>query len=118
MESAHRNLIRGIALCLGLVTLLLFFPASKFEFLNYDDDLHVTNNPAVMQGFSRAGIVWAFTESAEIFWHPVTWISHMLDVTLFGVNPSGHHLMNVSLHLLATVILFYALTTMTGRAWP
>jgi tetratricopeptide (TPR) repeat protein len=118
MQPAQRNMTHAIALCLGLITLLLFLPVNQFEFVNYDDDLHVTNNPAVLQGLTWEGIVWAFTGSAEIFWHPVTWLSHMLDVTLFGLNPAGHHLMSVIIHLLAAIVLFYALLELTERAWP
>lgn len=118
MQTDNQNVTRGIALFLGLVTLLLFLPLAQFDFVNYDDELHVTRNDTVKEGLTAKGLIWAFTGSADIFWHPVTWMSHMLDVTLFGLNPSGHHIMSLLIHLAATMILFYALLEMTARPWP
>ncbi|HEY1174280.1 MAG TPA: tetratricopeptide repeat protein [Verrucomicrobiae bacterium] len=118
MQPNNQNVTRGIALFLGLITLLLFLPLGKFDFVNYDDDLHVTQNEIVKEGLTVKGLVWAFTGSSDIFWHPITWMSHMLDVSLFGLNPSGHHIMSLLIHLAAAMILFYALLEMTDRPWP
>ena len=92
---------------------------SGFGFVNYDDPPYVTENPPVARGLSAAGLHWAFTTGHTGMWHPVTWLSHQLDVSLFGMNPAGHHLMNVLLHALNVVLLFAFLrgaTRETGRS--
>jgi tetratricopeptide (TPR) repeat protein len=109
---------RLIALLLAFITLATFLPATRFAFVNYDDNDYVTANPPVRQGLTWAGVQWAFTTYHANNWHPLTWLSHMADCTLFGLNPGGHHLVNVLLHTANTVLLFALLFRLTGKMWP
>jgi tetratricopeptide (TPR) repeat protein len=109
---------RLLALLLAFITLAAFLPATRFAFVNYDDNDYVTANPPVQQGLTWAGVKWAFTTYHASNWHPLTWISHMLDCTLFGLNPGGHHLVNVLFHTANTVLLFGLLLRLTGALWP
>lgn len=110
----------GGTVALFALTLLLYAPVGRFEFVNYDDPEYVTENTHLNQGFSWSGIVWAFTKSHSANWHPLTWLSHMLDCQLWGVQPGPHHWHNVVLHALNAVLLFGWLrqaTGATGRSW-
>lgn len=115
-------LIVSVALLAG--TLAVFWPVRHYEFINYDDDRYVSENPHVRQGLTREGVQWAL--SADLladspnadYWIPVTFLSHVLTVQLFGLNPAAHHLVNVGLHGLNTVLLFLLLRRMTGAQWP
>ena len=86
-------------------------------FINLDDNEYVSENPFVRNGLTLAGVRWAFTTFHSSNWHPVTWLSHLLDVTLFGLDPWWHHATNVAIHALTTVLLFRALRLMTGAPW-
>jgi Tfp pilus assembly protein PilF len=103
-----------IALLLFGGTLLLYVPALNNAFVNYDDPAYVTGNAHVLQGLSWNNIAWAFSTTVEANWHPLTWISHMTDVALFGTNPRGHHLTSILLHALNVVLLFLLLQRTTG----
>jgi len=105
-------------LLLGLGTLLLFAPARTFQFVNFDDDVFVHDNEHVREGFTRAGVRWAFLAADIDYWRPLSWLSHMADVELFGLEPGGHHVTSVLLHALNAVVLFLALRALTGRLWP
>lgn len=107
------RLARGLALLLAVGTLLVYWPARQFEFTNYDDEDYVYRNPTVMKGLTPEGLRWAFTTGHMANWHPLTWLSHMLDCQLWGVKPGAHHMMSVLLHALATVALLFALRRMT-----
>lgn len=108
----------AIALLLSAAVLLTFSRVADHQFLpDYDDEYYVTENPQVLQGLTLASIRWAFTTTYAAFWHPVTWLSHMADVTLFGQNPAGHHLAAVLLHLAGTLALFFVLRGLTGALW-
>jgi Flp pilus assembly protein TadD len=107
-----------MAALLALVTVVLYWPATSHDFINYDDPDYVTANPYVQGGLSWEGVKWAFrnTEQAA-YWAPVMWLSHMLAWQLFGLNPWGHHLINVLLHALNTVLVFVLLRRLTGAMW-
>jgi tetratricopeptide (TPR) repeat protein len=105
-----------ICLGLGIVTLALFSPAVRHDFVAYDDQQYVTENPVVQAGLTWEGLKWAFGKQAGN-WHPLTWVSHMLDCQLFGLRPWGHHLTNVLLHAASTALLFLLLHQMTGALW-
>lgn len=105
------------ALFLFAVTLILFSPVREFEFLNYDDDLYVTENPYVREGISLKGLKWMWKTSVISNWHPLTLFSHMMDVQLFGINPGAHHLVNVAFHSTNALLLFILLVMMTGAFW-
>jgi tetratricopeptide (TPR) repeat protein len=105
-----------IAICGALVALIwaVFGQVVGFGFINYDDPIYVLQNVNIRGGVTWHGIKWAFTHIHSENWHPLTSISHMLDCQLFGVNAGGHHLVNVLLHTIATLVLFFALRSMTG----
>ena len=101
---------------LALVTLGLYLPAVHHGFVDYDDQQYVTDNPRVQAGLTWNGLIWAFGFHAGN-WHPLTWLSHMLDCQLYGARAGGHHLTNVLLHVATTVLLFSVLNRMTHAPW-
>ena len=103
---------------LAIVAFWAFFPVLGYHFLNYDDTVYVTENPAIQDGVTLNAIAWAFTSFHASNWHPVTWLSHMLDVELFGLHAGGHHLTSLVLHLVNTILLFVLLRRITGARWP
>ena len=107
-----------LAALLALVTIGLYWPAMRCDFVNFDDPDYVTANPHVQGGLNWAGVKWAFcnTEQAA-YWAPLMWLSHMLAWQLFGVKPWGHHLINVLLHAANTVLVFLLFRRMTGAIW-
>ena len=107
-----------MGLLLALVTLLVYLPASRDGFVNYDDQDYVTENSVVQKGLTWTGIKWAFTTGHASNWHPLTWLSHMADCELFGLNPGAHHLVNVLFHTVNAVLLLLLLFRMTGALWP
>lgn len=106
-----------ILLVLGSLTLGLFYPVVNFEFLNYDDDRYVTRNTFVSPGLTWRGVCLACTTVAASNWHPLTWLSHMLDCQLFGLRPGWHHAVNLLLHAANTGLLFLLLRRLTGAVW-
>ncbi len=105
---------------LAAATIAVFWQVSLHEFVNFDDPAYVTYNPMVQQGLTWSGVAWAFgnLHGDATYWHPMTWLSHMLDCQLFGLKPAGHHLSSVLLHALNVVLLFVVLRRMTGRRGP
>src|SRR3954470_8483101 len=103
-----------IAIALALVTFAIYWPVRQFDYTNYDDQDYASENAHVQSGLTADGVHWAFTTGFASNWHPLTWLSLMLDVQLFGDNPGGHHFMNVVYHVLATIMLFLVLAAMTG----
>jgi len=108
----------AVAAALLLVTLALYAPVRHHAFLNYDDNEYVTENPRVRAGLTRTGVAWALTGVHQATWHPLTSLTHLLDVQLFGLDAGTHLLVNVVLHALATVVLFLVLRSATGARWP
>jgi tetratricopeptide (TPR) repeat protein len=106
-----------LSVVLVIFTLVVFSQTASHQFINFDDPGYLTNNPVVKGGISVAGFAWAFTATAMSNWHPLTWLSHMTDVQLFGMNPAGHHLMSVFFHALAALLLFLLLSRITGAIW-
>jgi protein O-mannosyl-transferase len=101
-----------------LVVALAFGQTVRHEFVNYDDGPYVYENPQVSGGLTLDGVGWAFTHGHSANWHPLTWLSHMLDCQLYGLHPWGHHLTNVLLHGATAIVLFLVLLRMTGALWP
>ncbi len=110
-------IVLGICLFLVVITWLVFGQTIRHQFVNFDDEDYVYENPAVLAGLSLDRIGWAFTHTVSANWHPLTVVSHMLDCTLYGLNPGGHHFTNVCLHSIAVVLLFLVLWDMTGAIW-
>ena len=104
----------GICLFLVLATLAVFGRTAAYEFVAYDDDAYVYANRHVKPGLTLDGIKWAFTRAHSSNWHPLTWLSHMLDCQFYGQWAGGHHLTSVFLHAAACVVLFLALRRLTG----
>ena len=100
-----------------LAVLAVFCQTGWHDFVNYDDNLYVTENSAVNHGLTAAGLAWVFTHSHGGNWHPLTGISHMLDCQIFGLWPGGHHLSNVLLHGGAAVASFLLLYRVLGCPW-
>jgi tetratricopeptide (TPR) repeat protein len=110
---------RNLVVCLVFVILVLavFWPLSRYDFINYDDDLYVTENRNVTSGLTVKGTLWSFRTTYFCSWHPLTWLSHMVDVELYGLDAGGHHLTNVLFHIANTLLLFILLTRMTAAFW-
>jgi tetratricopeptide (TPR) repeat protein len=106
-----------LSVVLVAITLALFSQTANHQFINFDDPGYVLKNPVVRNGLTTSGIAWAFTSTAMSNWHPVTWMSHMLDVQMFGLDPAGHHLTSVLLHAMAALLLFLFLEGITGFLW-
>ena len=120
MVPSHKDTRRTILICtlLAAATLAVFWPVTRCEFINFDDPLYVTENPHVKQGLTWETVAWSFRASHASNWHPLTWLSHALDVQMFGLNPGLHHLTNLLFHSANTVLLFLLLERMTRRTWP
>ena len=107
-----------VAALLLLVTVVLYWPATQCDFINYDDDVFITENPHIQSGLTWSGLKWAFSNVEQAaYWAPVMWLSHQLACQLFGLNPWGHHLINVLLHAINTVLVFLLLRSLTGAFW-
>ncbi|MGD0232681.1 MAG: tetratricopeptide repeat protein [Syntrophorhabdales bacterium] len=100
-----------------IATLLAFWQVTRGDFINYDDTVYITENTHIHNGLTIDGILWAFTTGHATNWHPLTWISHMVDVDLFGLDPHGHHLMSLLFHIANTLLLFLVLHRMTKALW-
>jgi len=109
----------NLLICLALVVIIAipYWQVGGFDFVLYDDDIYLFQNDHVKDGVTLAGVYWAFTTSHAANWHPVTWISHMLDIWIFGMDPGAFHLVNVLFHVLNTLLLFFILRQMTGATW-
>src|SRR6266702_4677608 len=98
-----------IALLLILATVAVYWQVGSHDFLIYDDDVYVTNNPHLTTGFTLENIIWAFTAVVAQNWQPLTWLSHMADCQLYRLRPRGHHLTSRFLHTANTLLLFLLL---------
>jgi hypothetical protein len=105
------------ALLLVLSTMLVYNPVVHSGFVIFDDPDYVTMNPHVLQGLTTANVVGAFTSNIAANWHPLTWLSHMMDIELFKLNPMGHHLTSLFIHLINVVLIFLLLLSLTGHLW-
>ena len=107
-----------MAALLGFLTFVAFWPAFENGFVEYDDQDYVTQNARVQEGLTRSGVQWAFATGHAANWHPLTWISHMLDVSMHGMDAGGHHATSVAIHITSVVLLFLFLVRTTGQLWP
>ena len=113
----RKKQILAIYLFLTLVTLIGFWQVSRCDFISYDDPKYVTENVHLRQGITIQAVRWAFTTFYASNWHPLTWMSHMLDVQLFGLNPYGHHLINLLFHISNSLLLFFVFHRITKAPW-
>ncbi|MBK5260299.1 MAG: tetratricopeptide repeat protein, partial [Thermoanaerobaculia bacterium] len=106
----------AVSIVLIILVAIIYAQVRTHEFLNFDDPIYVTDNVHVNTGFTASGIAWAF-KSVDVNWHPLTWLTHMLDVQLFGLNPGAHLLVNATLHAVNAVLLFFLLLRLTAKPW-
>jgi tetratricopeptide (TPR) repeat protein len=109
-----RRTVASIYACLVLIIFGVFSQTLRHEFVNYDDDVYVYENPAISGGLTTEGIIWGFTHVHTSYWHPLTWISHMLDAEFYGLNAGGHHLTSVLLHAVTAILLFKLLLLLSS----
>ncbi len=113
----------SICLMLAMVTAAVYLPLRHFEFINFDDELFVTMNPHIRNGLTWEAVDWSFaaglihTDRNVDYWRPLSYLSHALDIEMFGFDPAGHHLMSLAIHVAATISLFLVLNLMTGALW-
>ena len=114
-----RSYRREILICMFLIvtSLAVYWQVADYGFVSYDDGAYVTENPNVRGGFSGENVIWAFTEFHSGNWHPLTWLSHMLDCELFGLKAGMHHLANLFFHIANSMLLFFVFRRMTGALW-
>ncbi len=115
INSQKQILIVNIVLV--AVTLAVFWQVNQYNFIKFDDDVYVTENSNVQSGITLDGLRWAFSTTYAEFWHPLTWLSLMLDYQLYGLNAGGYHLTNLMLHILSALMLFWLFNRMTGAVW-
>ena len=106
-----------ICLLLAGFTLGIYWPVSRLGFISYDDPDYITNNPKVRSGINPDSMDWALTSTHAGNWHPVTWLSHMLDCQIFGLNPGAFHGVNLAIHIVNSLLLFIVLRKMTQAVW-
>lgn len=117
MITNRLNQLLLLCLLLGVATLAAYWQPGDHEFITYDDHEYVTENEVVQAGLTQEGFTWAFTTGHTGNWHPLTWLSIMVDCDLYGLNRTGHYYTNVTLHILSTIILFLALYRMSAGLW-
>jgi Tfp pilus assembly protein PilF len=108
-----------VCMCLVILTLAVYWQVLEHPFIQFDDDLYVTGNEYVRKGLTKKSLCWAFsfTGKDKTYWHPLTWLSHMLDCHLFGLNSGMHHLTNLIFHIANSMVLFLVLRKLTGEQW-
>jgi len=120
MTEPTRNLDQREVLILAafaVVTLAVYAQVISHQFINLDDDLYIRDNPMVNGGLTLGGMAWAFTTFHSANWHPLTWLSHMVDSQIFGLNAGGHLFVNALIHIANTLFLFVFLKRITGASW-
>lgn len=104
-----------LVLILTIIIIAVYWKVTTYGFISYDDTSYVTENPNIQKGINFTSIIWAFTTLSNANWHPVTWLSHMLDYDLYGLSPRGHHLTNLCFHVANTLLILLLLYYTTGR---
>ncbi len=117
-DSGNRGQKWFVCLLLAVAVLALFWPALRCGFVSYDDPEYVSSNQMVQRGLNWQSLRWALTTAQAANWHPLTWVSHILDCRLYGLNPAGHHLTSLLLHAANSVLLLLLLNRLTGALWP
>ncbi|MGD1042062.1 MAG: tetratricopeptide repeat protein [Sedimentisphaerales bacterium] len=116
-ERRKKRVTLLIYITLAAATVVAYEPIRHNGFVGYDDTEYIVKNPHLTGGITQQSVTWAFTKSYASNWHPLTWISHILDCQFFGLNPLGHHLVSVLLHIANSLLLFWILTNITGAIW-
>jgi Flp pilus assembly protein TadD len=115
--AAFPRLGLWLLLLMAIAVAVAYWPVRQFGFVRFDDPTYVSENPHVLGGLSWSAVGWAFTSGYGANWHPITWMSHMLDVQLFGLDAGAHHSVNVVIHAANSMLLFLVLLQMTGAVW-
>ena len=120
LKSDQRRLpmLLLVSILLVAATFAVYHPVMRHGFVHFDDNVYVTENVHVQTGLTGKTLRWAFTTTHGFFWHPLTWLSLMVDSELHGLDPGGYHVTNLLLHGISTLLLFWALVQMTGAPWP
>jgi tetratricopeptide (TPR) repeat protein len=113
----YSNLAVWIGLFLIVITFATYWPVMHYGFVNFDDNAYISENPYVRAGLTIEGVSWAFTNTYANFWHPLTWLSLILDTEFYGFTPRGYHLTNLLLHAANALVLFVIFSRMTGNLW-
>ncbi|MBA4369483.1 MAG: hypothetical protein C0403_17795, partial [Desulfobacterium sp.] len=106
-----------VYLILLVLILFVYTQTRTHDFINYDDETYITSNSHVTKGLNAQNMIWAFTASWASNWHPLTWISHMMDIEIHGVNPGAHHFTSMLFHILNSFLVFFLFRKMTGELW-
>jgi tetratricopeptide (TPR) repeat protein len=118
-KISNKYYVPLICIALTLISLAVYLQVLNYDFVDYDDEDYVTRNPQVISGITWKGVLYAFKETdLTANWHPLTWLSHMLDCQLFGLNPLGHHMTSLLFHIANTLLLFLIFRKMTDAIWP
>ncbi|MGA2680053.1 MAG: tetratricopeptide repeat protein [Sedimentisphaerales bacterium] len=118
MKSSQKHIVFVVIVALVIATLVAYEPIRHNGFVNYDDNGYIVYNNEVQSGITWESLGQAFTKPHLYMWHPLTTISHMLDYEIFGLNPQGHHLVSVAIHIVNALLLFWVLNNLTGTIWP
>jgi hypothetical protein len=120
LDAGHHEKLVKLLVYIGLVaaTFAAYEPTLHNGFVNYDDDVYITENPSVTGGITLNSVVWAFTQPHYYMWHPLTTLSNMLDCQLFGLKASWHHLVSLLFHIVNVLLVFWIFTNLTGAIWP
>ncbi len=120
MDAGHPKKRVKLLIYIGLAaaTFAAYEPTLRNDFVNYDDDMYITENPHVTSGITPDSVIWAFTQPHAYMWHPLTTLSNMLDCRLFGLNAPWHHLVSLLIHITNALLVFWILTNLTGSIWP
>jgi len=116
-QNIRRIHILSGCLWLTFLIAIVYFPVSRYDYIGYDDSKYVAENHYVQSGLNKQSIYWAFTSTSTSNWHPLTWLSYMLDSSLFGSNPGIYHWMNLNYHIVNALLIFIILTQITGHAF-
>ncbi len=117
IKISPKKQILIVYIALTIVTLAVFRQVNRYDFINIDDGVYITENSHIQTGITLEGVRWAFSTTYAEFWHPLTWLSLMFDYQLHGLNSSGYHLTNLILHIMSTLLLFWLFIRMTGAIW-
>src|SRR5271157_5745089 len=117
MDSRLQKQKLIVYIILTVVTLAVFWQVNQYGFVNFDDYVYVIENSHIQSGITLDGFRWAFSTTYSEFWHPLTWLSLMLDYQLIGRNAGGYHLTNLLLHIMSALLLFCLFNRMTGAIW-
>src|SRR5688572_3664752 len=113
---ADPRITAAVGVALVILVAIVFAQLRDHQFLNYDDPIYITDNEQVKKGLSTEGVAWAF-QSLDFNWHPMTWLTHMADVEMFGLNAGAHLLVNAAFHAINTILLLIILSRATGSVW-